>query len=174
MFSFFIILKNLQWHISRLTHPLFLFLYILCSLLYRHPHLGTPPHHYLAVTPSGRGGNLNSYRVPLLLMAVSVQSQVSVILKGSLWFHSPPSPAPLKPLCHITWLTNLGIHPNSSEANISSTAESTELLHHFLLMWFDKISILFGGTSPGIQGWEGCLMSQFCHLLILLLCFSVP
>ncbi|XP_034267610.1 VPS10 domain-containing receptor SorCS2 isoform X1 [Pantherophis guttatus] len=27
------------------------------------------------VTPSGRGGNLNSYRVPLLLMAVSVQSQ---------------------------------------------------------------------------------------------------
>ncbi|XP_061443432.1 VPS10 domain-containing receptor SorCS2 isoform X2 [Rhineura floridana] len=27
------------------------------------------------VTPPGRGGNLNSYRVPLLLMAVSVQSQ---------------------------------------------------------------------------------------------------
>ncbi|XP_050804091.1 VPS10 domain-containing receptor SorCS2 [Gopherus flavomarginatus] len=27
------------------------------------------------VTPSGRGGNLNSYRVPLLLMPVSVQSQ---------------------------------------------------------------------------------------------------
>ncbi|XP_020646198.3 VPS10 domain-containing receptor SorCS2 isoform X2 [Pogona vitticeps] len=29
----------------------------------------------IQVAPSGRGGNLNSYRVPLLLMAVSVQSQ---------------------------------------------------------------------------------------------------
>lgn len=78
-FSVFIILKKIKWHIPQLTHPFLLFLYILCCLLYRHPHLGTPPpHHYLAVTPSGRGGNLNSYRVPLLLMAVSVQSQVSV------------------------------------------------------------------------------------------------
>lgn len=142
-----LILKNLPWHISKLTHPLVLFLYILCSLLYRHPHLGTPPHHYLAVTPSGRGGNLNSYRVPLLLMAVSVQSQVSVILKGSLGFHSPLLSAPFKPLSHNTWLTSLGIHHNSSEASMSSTAEKNELLHH--LMWFDKTSILFGGTRVG-------------------------
>ncbi|OXB62312.1 hypothetical protein ASZ78_002955 [Callipepla squamata] len=74
----------------------FCFLYILCCLLYRNPHLGTPQHHYLAVTPSGRSGNLNSYRVPLLLMPVSVQSQVSGMLNGRLRCHSPPSPAPLK------------------------------------------------------------------------------
>lgn len=85
-----------QYSISRLTHPLFCFLYILCCLLYRNPHLGTPQHHYLAVTPSGRSGNLNSYRVPLLLMPVSVQSQVSGMSNGRLRFHSPPSPAPLE------------------------------------------------------------------------------
>ncbi|KAK4818822.1 hypothetical protein QYF61_019859 [Mycteria americana] len=62
----------------------FCFLYILCCLLYRNPHLGTPQHHYLAVTPSGRSGNLNSYRVPLLLMPVSVQSQVSGMSNGRL------------------------------------------------------------------------------------------
>lgn len=83
-------------------------IHFFCFLIYfmlsalRHPHLGTPPHHYLAVAPSGRGGNLTSYRVPLLLMAVSVQSQVSVILKGSLWSLSSPSPDPFKPLYDLT------------------------------------------------------------------------
>lgn len=104
----------------------FCFLYILCCLLYRNPHLGTPQHHYLAVTPSGRSGSLNSYRVPLLLMPVSVQSQVSGMLNGRLRFHSLPSPAPLETTTpfRATKRTNLCCHWDRNPRNLPQ-------IHHY-------------------------------------------
>lgn len=131
--------------------------FILCCLLYRHPHLGTPPHHYLPGTPSGRGGNLSSYRVPLLLMAVSVQSQVSV--------SSLPSSTSVKPLHDIVYhlAPNLRDSPQFSKSHHFQHG-NTETLHHFCLMSFDKVAPLFGAVKGG-------LMVKSCHLLISMLWF---